>query len=101
MGYFSAEPPRRTQTQGTPQGRFLAFEPHASSNLEDNVAHPLAPYMYSVSTLHFSLAHDGAGLGTVWGQQKATQMLLDAGFSEVGVREVPNEPVNALYVARR
>lgn len=86
------------------EGRFLAFEPHASSNLEDNVAHPLAPFLYSISTLHcltISLAHDGAGLGTVWGEQKATQMLLDAGFSEVDVRDVPNEPVNALYVARR
>ncbi|MDP8977641.1 MAG: class I SAM-dependent methyltransferase [Actinomycetota bacterium] len=88
----------------TRDGLLLAFEPHASSNLEDNVAHPLAPFLYSISTLHcltVSLAHDGAGLGTVWGEQKARQMLLEAGFSEVSVREVPNEPVNALYVARR
>jgi SAM-dependent methyltransferase len=88
----------------TADGLLLAFEPHASSNLEDNVAHPLAPFLYAISTLHcltISLAHDGAGLGTVWGEQVARQMLRDAGFSDVTVREVPDEPVNALYVAHR
>lgn len=88
----------------TADGLLLAFEPHASSNLEDNVAHPLAPFLYAISTLHcltVSLAHDGAGLGTVWGEQAARQMLRDAGFADVTVREVPDEPVNALYVAHR
>lgn len=88
----------------TADGVLLAFEPHASSNLEDNVAHPLAPFLYAISTLHcltISLAHDGTGLGTVWGEQVAREMLRDAGFSHVTVRDVPDEPVNALYVARR
>jgi SAM-dependent methyltransferase len=88
----------------TADGLLLAFEPHASSNLEDNVAHPLAPFLYAISTLHcltISLAHDGAGLGTVWGEQVAREMLRDAGFSRVTVCEVPDEPVNALYVAHR
>ena len=34
--------------------------------------------LYSVSTFHcmtVSLAHDGAGLGTMWGEQKANEML--------------------------
>jgi SAM-dependent methyltransferase len=88
----------------TADGVLLAFEPHASSSLEDNVAHPLAPFLYAISTLHcltISLAHDGAGLGTVWGEQVAREMLHDAGFGHVAVREVPDEPVNALYVAHR
>lgn len=95
---------RRIHGMLTPGGRFLMFEPHASSNLEDNIAHPLAPFLYSISTLHcltISLAHDGAGLGTVWGEQLARRLLGDAGFAEVTVREVPDDPVNALYVARR
>lgn len=86
-----------------PDGLFLMFEPHASSNLEDNVAHPLAPFLYAISTLHcltISLAHDGAGLGTVWGEQLARDMLRDAGFGDVTVHDVPNEPVNACYMAR-
>lgn len=87
-----------------PDGTFLMFEPAISSNLEDNVAHPLAPFIYSVSTLHcltISLAHDGAGLGTAWGDQLACDMLRDAGFCDVTVAEVPNEPINALFVARK
>lgn len=99
-----AEALRRIHNMLTAGGLLLAFEPHASSDLEDNVAHPLAPFLYAVSTLHcltISLAHDGAGLGTVWGEQLAREMLRDAGFSDVTVREVPHEPVNALYVAYR
>lgn len=87
-----------------PDGQFLMFEPRASSKLEDNIAHPLAPYLYSISTLHcltISLAHDGAGLGTVWGEELACQMLRDAGFRDVAVHELPNEPVNALFIARK
>lgn len=99
-----AEVLRRIHDMLTPDGLLLAFEPQGSSNLEENIAHPLAPYLYAISTLHcltISLAHDGAGLGTVWGEQRARQMLRDAGFRDVTVREVPDDPVNALHVARR
>lgn len=85
-------------------GVFLMFEPRVSSDLEDNVAHPMAPFLYAVSTLHcltISLAHDGAGLGTAWGEQVAEQMLQDAGFVDVKVDDLPNEPINALFVARK
>lgn len=95
---------RRIHDMLVPGGLFLAFEPHASSNLEDNIAHPLAPYLYAVSTLHcltISLARDGAGLGTVWGEQRAREMLRDAGFANVTMCDVPTDPVNALYIARR
>ncbi len=87
-----------------PGGRFLMFEPAVSSHLEDNVAHPLAPFLYAVSTLHcltISLAHGGAGLGTAWGQQVACDMLADAGFTDIRVEEVPDDPINALFVSRR
>jgi SAM-dependent methyltransferase len=87
-----------------PDGTFLMFEPAVSSHLEDNVAHPLAPYLYAVSTLHcltISLAHDGAGLGTAWGEHLAAAMLREAGFSSVERLDVPNDPINGLFVARR
>ena len=87
-----------------PGGTFLMFEPAVSSHLEENVAHPLAPYLYSISTLHcltISLAHDGAGLGTAWGEQLAGQMLREAGFAEVDRKDLPREPINALFVARK
>ena len=88
----------------TPGGIFMMFEPAVSSRLEENVAHPLAPFIYSISTLHcltISLAHGGAGLGTAWGEQLAREMLRDAGFGDVTVEEVPEDPINALFVARK
>ncbi len=67
-----------------PGGTYVMVEPAASSNLEDNVSNPFAPWIYGVSTLHcltVSLAHGGAGLGTAWGEQRAREMLIDAGFA--------------------
>src|SRR5206468_134311 len=71
-----------------PGGTYLMVEPRVSSNLEDNLANPMAPLVYSVSTLHcltVSLAEGGAGLGTAFGEQKARQLLADAGFGPVQV----------------
>jgi SAM-dependent methyltransferase len=85
-------------------GAFVMMDTRASSNLEDNVGNPLAPLLYGVSTLHcmtVSLARDGAGLGTVWGEQLARRMLADAGFEQVEVHEVPDDPMDSLFVARK
>ena len=68
----------------------------AASRLEDNLGNPLAPWLYAVSTLHcltVSLAHGGAGLGTVWGEELARTMLADAGFGDVAVHEAPEDPM--------
>ena len=49
-----------------------------------------------------SLAYNGEGLGTVWGSQKAEQMLKEAGFSEkIQVKQVPGDIMNYYYVCRR
>ena len=72
--------------------------------MEDNVGNPFAPMLYGVSTLHcmpVSLALDGAGLGTMWGEQTARQMLADAGFGDVEVHPVPEDPMDSIYLARR
>jgi SAM-dependent methyltransferase len=85
-------------------GVFLMVDIKASSNLEDNLELPWAPFLYTVSTLHcmtVSLGLDGDGLGTAWGHQLATTMLSDAGFTQVDVREVEDDPFNAYYVCRR
>jgi SAM-dependent methyltransferase len=86
-----------------PGGVFLALDIKASSRLERNVDNPLAPLLYGVSTLHcmtVSLARDGVGLGTVWGEELARQMLADAGFVDVCVHDVPDDALNQVYVAR-
>ena len=86
-----------------PGGWFVMVDIKAASALEDNVGNPMAPWLYAVSTLHcmtVSLAQGGAGLGTVWGEQLARRMLDEAGFIDVAVHEVPDDPFNSVYVAR-
>lgn len=95
---------RRVHDALRPGGVFVMMDTRRSSRLEENVGNPLAPLLYAVSTLHcmtVSLAHDGAGLGTAWGEQTARRMLADAGFSGVDVREVPDDPLDSVYLAYR
>jgi SAM-dependent methyltransferase len=87
-----------------PGGVFVMMDIKASSRVEENVENPFAPMLYALSTLHcltVSLAYDGAGLGTVWGEQLARRMLADAGFTDVAVFDVPDDPLDQLYVARK
>jgi 2-polyprenyl-3-methyl-5-hydroxy-6-metoxy-1,4-benzoquinol methylase len=87
-----------------PDGTFLMVDVRASSDLQDNVAHPLGPFLYGMSTMHcmtVSLALHGAGLGTVWGEQKALAMLREAGLAQVEVHRLADDPLNSYYVARR
>jgi hypothetical protein len=46
-----------------------------------------------------SLAAGGAGLGTAWGKETAVTMLADAGFENITVHDVPDDPFNVLYTA--
>lgn len=87
-----------------PGGVFVMVDIRASSHLENNIDHPLAPWLYAVSTLHcmtVSLAEGGAGLGTVWGEEVALAMLTAAGFVDLEVHEIPGDPLDSLYVARK
>src|SRR5215472_7234649 len=87
-----------------PGGHYLMMEPKASSNLEDNIGHPMAPLLYAVSTLHcltVSLAEGGAGLGTAFGEQKAIELLTDAGFTGITVTPAPGDPLGGVFVATR
>jgi hypothetical protein len=75
----------------------------ASSALEENLDHPLGPMLYSVSTLHcmtVSLALDGEGLGTVWGEQKARELLREAGFADPDMCQVEGDIINSYYITR-
>ncbi|MGR6964699.1 class I SAM-dependent methyltransferase [Geodermatophilus sp. URMC 61] len=86
-----------------PGGWFVMMDIKAASALEDNVGNPMAPWLYGISTLHcmtVSLAQGGAGLGTVWGEQLARRMLDEAGFVDVAVHDVPDDPFDSVYVAR-
>jgi len=87
-----------------PAGVFLMCDIAASSHLHENMDHPLAPFLYTISCNHcmtVSLAENGEGLGAVWGEQKASQMLHDAGFTQVEVKHIEDDLLNSYYVASR
>ncbi len=84
-------------------GLFLMADIGLSSHLERNLDHPLAPMLYTVSTMHctsVSLAQGGEGLGACWGEEKALELLREAGFSRVEVTRIEEDPFNAYYVCR-
>jgi 2-polyprenyl-3-methyl-5-hydroxy-6-metoxy-1,4-benzoquinol methylase len=86
-----------------PDGVFLMVDIAASSYVHENLDHPLAPLLYAASVFHcmsVSLAQGGPGLGTVWGEQKALELLRAAGFGEVAVERIESDVFNNYYVAR-
>jgi ubiquinone/menaquinone biosynthesis C-methylase UbiE len=87
-----------------PGGTFLMIDIKASSNVEDNIENPLAPALYTFSTMHcmtVSLGLNGDGLGTVWGRQLATAMLHKAGFADIQIKELEDDLFNDYYVCRK
>ncbi len=86
-----------------PGGAFLMVDIHASSHPHENLDHPAAAFLYGTSLLHcmtVSLAYDGEGLGAMWGEQKARELLGEAGFNEIAVHQVDGDDFNDFYVAR-
>jgi 2-polyprenyl-3-methyl-5-hydroxy-6-metoxy-1,4-benzoquinol methylase len=85
-------------------GTYLMQEIRAATNVEDNLDHPLAPYFYTVSCMHcmtVSLAYGGSGLGAMWGQETALQMLAEAGFQRAEIKQIPQDVVNNYYIIRK
>ncbi|MFO7603215.1 MAG: class I SAM-dependent methyltransferase [Gammaproteobacteria bacterium] len=85
-------------------GIYLMQDIHASSNVENNLDHPVAPLLYAVSTTHcmtVSLAQGGEGLGTMWGQEKAKELLTAAGFSRIEIHQLEHDFQNDYYVIQK
>ncbi len=87
-----------------PDGVYLMQDIAGSSYLQNNMDHPLGPFMYTISTMHcmtVSLAQGGEGLGTMWGEEKAREMLEEAGFGKVEVKRLPHDFQNSYYIAKK
>ena len=87
-----------------PGGAYLCADVAAASDVADNLEHPLGPGIYTISLFHcmtVSLAQGGAGLGAVWGEQKALERLGDAGFANVDVQQVEGDIFNNYYIATK
>jgi len=87
-----------------PGGVYLCVDVAASSKLSQNMDHPLGPFFYTISCMHcmtVSLADGGMGLGAMWGEQKALEMLSEAGFTSVDVEHVEGDIVNTYFIATK
>ena len=87
-----------------PGGVYLMIDIAASSHLHENLEHPLGPALYAVSIFHcmsVSLAGGGPGLGTMWGEQRALELLERSGFEQVEVKRVETDFLNNYYIARK
>ena len=85
-------------------GVYLMQDIAGSSRAHKNLDHPIGPLLYTVSTMHcmtVSLAQGGEGLGTMWGEEKAREMLEEAGFKEVEVKQLPHDFMNSYYIVTK
>lgn len=85
-------------------GLFSMVDIAAESNLADNLSHPMGPFLYTVSLMHclpVGMVDEGAGLGMMWGRQKAADMLKAAGFTKIQVLEMPDDPFNLHFLSRK
>jgi len=87
-----------------PGGVYLCVDTSASSQVAENLGHPLGPFLYTVSCMHcmtVSLADGGMGLGAMWGEQTARRMLGAAGFTSVEARRLDGDIVSAYFIATK
>jgi SAM-dependent methyltransferase len=85
-------------------GVYMMLDIKASSELQNNADHIMAPLLYTISTMHcmtVSLAEGGLGLGTLWGRELAVKMLGEAGFAQTDVREIDGNILNELFFSTR
>ncbi len=85
-------------------GVYLMQDIAGSSHHHNNLEHPIGPFLYTISCMHcmtVSLAQGGAGLGAMWGEEKAKQMLEEAGFKEVEIEQLPHDFQNYYYIATK
>jgi 2-polyprenyl-3-methyl-5-hydroxy-6-metoxy-1,4-benzoquinol methylase len=84
-------------------GVYLMQDIAGSSHVHKNMDHPLGPFLYAISTTHcttVSLAQGGEGLGTMWGEEKAKEMLQEAGYKDVEVKQLPHDFMNN-YISKK
>lgn len=87
-----------------PKGTFLMQDIKTSSHVENNMNHPIAPLIYTISCMHcmtVSLSQNGIGLGAAWGEELAESMLRTAGFTQIRKHYLEHDIMNTYYVVRK
>ncbi|MGL5060587.1 MAG: class I SAM-dependent methyltransferase [Microcoleus sp.] len=85
-------------------GVYLMQDIRATTDVGGNLEHPIGPWLYTISCMHcmtVSLACGGMGLGAMWGQETALQMLSEAGFSSAEVKELTGDFLNYYYIVKK
>lgn len=85
-------------------GVYLMQDIAGSSHVHNNIDHMIGPFIYTISCMHcmtVSLSQNGKALGAMWGKELATDMLKNAGFTEVEIKELAHDPINYYYIVRK
>jgi SAM-dependent methyltransferase len=86
------------------EGSFLMQEYAGAETLGADARRPLGTFLYTLSCLQslpVSLAAGGAGLGAMWGEPRARQLLAEAGFGRVAAHALSHDRLHRYYVARK
>ena len=87
-----------------PDGTYLMQDISGTSHVEQDVAHPIGTFLYTVSCMHcmtVSLAQAGEGLGAMWGEEKTREYLERAGFRSVVTHRLAHDIQNNWYVVTK
>jgi 2-polyprenyl-3-methyl-5-hydroxy-6-metoxy-1,4-benzoquinol methylase len=85
-------------------GVYLMQDIRGSSHVYTDIGHPMGTFLYTASTMHcmaVSLAQDGEGLGTMWGEKKTREYLQRAGFRSIETNQLAHDFANNWYVVRK
>ena len=85
-------------------GTYLMQDISGTSRLEEDIHHPIGPFLYTISCMHcmtVSLAQNGEGLGAMWGEAKTKEYLQKAGFSNIETNKLAHDIQNNWYVIRK
>jgi 2-polyprenyl-3-methyl-5-hydroxy-6-metoxy-1,4-benzoquinol methylase len=85
-------------------GIYLMQEIRGSSQVHNNIGHPIGTFLYTISTMHcmtVSLAQGGEGLGAMWGEEKTREYLQNAGFRSIETRQLEHDIQNNWYVVKK
>ena len=87
-----------------PDGVYLMQDISGTSHVDKDIAHPIAPFLYTISCMHcmtVSLAQGGEGLGAMWGEEKTREYLHKAGFRSIVTHRLAHDIQNNWYVVTK
>jgi len=85
-------------------GIYLMQDISGTSHLEEDIKHPIGTFLYSISCMHcmtVSLAQNGEGLGTMWGEDLTKEYLGKAGFTNIQTNKLAHDIANNWYMVRK